>query len=499
VLSTLRHFRDEYEEHIVLKTCRAAACQGLVRVPCQHACPAGVNVPEYLALAAEGRINEAANIIRRRNPFISVCGRVCDHPCEKRCRRSEIDHPLAIRALKRYIADNMDDYDRPIARPAGGEVQVAIIGSGPAGLSCAYFLALMGRPSVIFESQPVAGGMLALGIPEYRLPRETLQKEIEFILSHGVELRTGRKIENAQDLLQQGYKAVFVATGAQTGKSVDIEGIELDGVVDALEFLQNRALGKGADCTDKKIVVLGGGNSAVDTARSAVRLGAEKVTILYRRTRAEMPAYEEEIEDAIGEGAELIPLGIPKRIVGKGGKVTGVEFIRAEPGKAQDDGRRRPMPVAGSETVIECDMVMPAIGQVPSCQPVQYKDGPSLTDRGTIKIDPVTCASSVKEIFAAGDCATGAATVIEAIAGGQKAAVNIDRMLGGSGRLPHDIGFSFTKPDEEKLAQSPPRAVEKSIPLSQRQRGFAEVVLGLDREDAIVEAGRCLRCDLERQ
>jgi NADH-quinone oxidoreductase subunit F len=498
VLSTLRHFRDEYQEHIVLKTCRAAACEGLVRAPCQHACPAGVNVPEYLALAAEGKLGEAANLIRRRNPFVSVCGRVCDHPCERRCRRSEIDNPLAIRALKRYIADKMEDYDKPMSRPAGGRAEVAIIGSGPAGLSCAYFLAIMQRRSVIFEAQPIPGGMLALGIPEFRLPKETLQKEIDFILSHGVELRTNSEVKNASELAGEGFKAVFVATGAQLGMGLKIEGMELGGVVDALEFLRDRALGKGLDCRGKRIVVLGGGNVAVDAARSAVRLGAEKVTILYRRTRQEMPAYDEEIEEGINEGIELVTLSVPKRIVSSDGAACGIEFLRAELGKADADGRRRPMPIEGSETVTDCDIVIPAIGQVVTREPLNYADGPQFTDWGTVKADPVTFGTTVTEIFAGGDCVTGAATVIEAIAGGQKAAVSIDKMLGGRGSLPKDTGFSFTKPDEEAISQTLLSVEEKMIPLSERKRGFAEVVLGLDREQALVEAGRCLRCDLEK-
>ncbi|GAJ04229.1 unnamed protein product, partial [marine sediment metagenome] len=211
----------------------------------------------------------------------------------------------------------MDDYEKPMVKPVTAAAQVAIIGSGPAGLSCAYFLALLGRSSVIFEAQPIPGGMLTLGIPEFRLPKETLQKEIDFILSHGIELRTGTRIDNAQELLKKDFKAVFVATGTQTGKPIDIEGIQLDGVVDAMGFLRDRALGKGLNCEGKKVVIFGGGNAAVDAARSAVRLGAEKVTILYRRTRQEMPAYEEEIEEALGEGIELVTLAIPKRINGK--------------------------------------------------------------------------------------------------------------------------------------------------------------------------------------
>ncbi|NIA16750.1 MAG: NADH-quinone oxidoreductase subunit NuoF, partial [Planctomycetes bacterium] len=498
VLSTLRHFRDEYEEHIVLKTCRAAVCKDLVRAPCQHACPARVNVPEYLALAGEGKLDEAAGIIRRRNPFVSVCGRVCDHPCERRCRRGDIDGSLAIRALKRYIADNMSDYDSPVARPVNTKSDVAIIGSGPAGLSCAYFLALMQRASVIFEAQPVPGGMLTLGIPEFRLPKKILQREIDFILSHGIELRTNAKVENASDLLNQGFKAVFVATGAQDGKAINLEGIDLNGVHDAIRFLRDRALGEGLDCHGKKIVVLGGGNAAVDAARSAIRLGAEKVTILYRRTIHEMPAYQEEIEGALEEGVELITLGIPKRIISANGTVAGIEYIKAQLGKAGTDGRPRPVPIESSETVIDCDIVIPAIGQTVSVKPVDYSDGPELTAWSTIKVDPVTFNTTVDKIFAGGDCVTGASTVIKAIAGGQRAAVSIDKLLGGTGRLPQDIGFSFTKPDEETLAKSVDRAGEKSIPFEKRKHGFAEVVLGLDRQQALTEACRCLRCDLEK-
>lgn len=496
VLSTLRHFREEYEEHIVLKRCRAAACQELVRAPCQHVCPAGVNVPEYLALAAEGKLDEAATVIRRRNPFISVCGRICDHPCEKMCRRSDIDEPLAIRALKRYIADNMADYASPVFRPIAEKPEVAIVGSGPAGLSCAYFLALLGRSSVIFEAAPVPGGMLALGIPEFRLPKEILQKEIDFVVSHGVELRTDSRVDDVNELIEQGFKSVFVATGAQTGKAINIDGIDFEGVVDSLAFLRDRALGKGMNCTGKRIVVLGGGNGAVDAARSAVRLGAKQVTILYRRTREEMPAYEEEIEEAINEGVELVTLSVPGRILGADGVVAGIEFLKAELGKAELDGRRRPVPIEGSESTIECDMVIPAIGQVPSTEVVNRCEGLKVTDAGTVNVDRVTFKTGNDKVFAGGDCVTGAASVIEAIAAGQKAAVHIDRMLGGMGELPEDKGFSLRKPDEA-VSEPIQRVQEKNISLSKRKRGFAEVVLGLDREQAVGEAQRCLRCDLE--
>jgi NADH-quinone oxidoreductase subunit F len=498
VLSTLRHFREEYEEHIVLKTCRAAACSALVRAPCRHACPARVNVPEYMALAAEGKLNQAADVIRRRNPFVSVCARVCDHPCERRCRRSEVDSPLAIRALKRYIADHTSDLMTPMVKPTEEPAEVAIIGSGPAGLSCGFFLGLMGRRSVMFEAQPIPGGMLALGIPEYRLPKDILKKEIDFILSHGVQLRVGERIEEARTLLKRGFKAVFIATGAQRGRSIDIKGVELSGVIDALDFLRDRALGKGIDCRGKRIVILGGGNQAIDAARSAIRLNAEKVTVLYRRTREEMPAYKEEIEEAINEGVELVTLAVPKQIVSSNSTVDGIEYLKAELGKAEADGRRRPIPVDGSETVVECDLVIPAIGQVVSTETTDYVGGPELTEWGTIRTDPVTLETTSERILSGGDCVRGASTVIDAVADGQRAAMNIDKMLGGNGILPQDTGFSIAKPDEEKMSQLIPRIEEKSIPLEQRTRGFAEVVLGLDRRQAVEEAGRCLRCDLEQ-
>jgi len=236
---------------------------------------------------------------------------------------------------------------------------------------------------------------------------------------------------------------------------------------------------------------------AVDSARSAIRLGAQKVTILYRRSREEMPAYEEEIEEAITEGVEIVQLGIPKSIIGDNDSVGAIEYIKAELGKAGEDGRRRPIPIDGSETKIDCDMVIVAIGQVATTQAADYSDGPQLTEWGTIKTDAATCKTTAEHIFSGGDCATGALTVIEAIAAGQSAAVNIDKLLGGTGNLPQDTGFAITKPDEETISQSIPRAKEKTIGLSQRKRGFAEVVLGLDVEQARSEAGMCLRCDLE--
>ncbi len=496
VLSTLRYFREEYEEHIRQRHCRAAACEALVETPCSHACPAGVNVPHYIGLIAEGRENDAVNVVRRRNPFVSVCGRVCDAPCETRCRRVDLDEPLAIRALKRYAGDHNDNGRATLTRPVSGKAEVAIIGSGPAGLACAYFLALLQRCSTVFEALPIPGGMLAVGIPEFRLPKAALQADIDFILSHGVDLRTNTRIGKADALLSQGYRAVFVATGAQTGQPLNIEGERSAGVIDALSLLRRRALGEPCHC-GKIVAVVGGGNAAVDAARSALRLGAETVYILYRRTREEMPAYEEEVEAGLAEGLELMELVAPKRIHTADGRVSGIELIKMRLGEADSGGRRRPIPVEGSEFVLPCDMVVPAIGQQPSLEPVNHLV--ERTASGAVRVDARTCVTSVARIFAGGDCISGGGTVIEAIAAGQRTAVAIDRLLGGSGVLPENTGGSLWRPAAEQMAAASSRCKEDMLPVEHRRNGFAEVVAGLGPLHARQEAQRCMRCDLERR
>jgi len=509
VLSTLRYFREEYEEHIYLKRCRASACEVLAPAPCSHACPAGVNVPEYLAFIAEGRLEDAVNVIRRRNPFVSVCGRVCDHPCESRCRRAELDEPLAIRALKRFASDRAAAVDPTLMPPATGKAEVAVVGAGPAGLSCAYFLALMGRRSVVFEKQPIPGGMLALGIPEYRLPKTILERDIHFILRHGVELRTSTPVHCVEELKTQGFKAVFLAPGAQHGRPLGIEGEDLEGVVDCMDLLRAHGLGTPPKL-GKKVVIIGGGNAAidaarsalrltaetaVDTARSAIRLGAEKVAILYRRTREEMPAFREEIHESFNEGVQLYELVAPKRILGKAGKVAGIELIRMRLGEADESGRPRPVPVPGSEFTVECDTVIPAVGQVPSVDMA-----PSLvtSPSGNLVADFVTLQTSEPGVFAGGDVVTGGGTVIEAIAQGQRAAMMIDRYLGGSGQLPPDVSYSMRRPSDEELAEALPRVEEPTLPVENRMGNFCEVICTLTETQARGEASRCLRCQLER-
>ncbi len=494
VLTTLRYFREEYEEHILHKRCTAAVCEDLVDAPCSHTCPSNVNAPQYLGLIAEGHLDAAVDVIRRRNPFVSVCGRVCDHPCQTHCRRADLDEPLAIRALKRYAVDHSDGLSNTLAPPTSGKAEVAIVGAGPSGLSCAYFLALMGRQSVVFEAQPVAGGMLALGIPEYRLPKEELQKDIDFILRHGIELRTDTPIESVESLKNEGYRAVYLASGAQAGKAMRIEGEDLEGVVDSLVFLRERGLGKQPEC-GKHVVVIGGGNAAIDASRSARRLGAEKVSILYRRTREEMPAYEEEIEEALLEGVELHELMAPNRVIGKDGVVCGIEMTRMRLGEPDDSGRRRPVPIEGSEYVIDCDMVLPAIGQSASIEPAE---GLEVSPWRTVVTDAVTMATSADGIFSGGDVLNGGSTVIEAIADGQRAAMAIDNYLGGAGVLPPDVSMSLFRASDEELEKATKMHHEPVLPVEERLGDFREVVSGFEHAGACAEACRCLRCDLEK-
>jgi NADH-quinone oxidoreductase subunit F len=494
VLTTLRYFRDEYLEHIQLGHCRASVCEGLVNAPCSHACPAQVNVPQYIGMVAQGQLSAAVDVIRRRNPFVSVCGRVCDHPCQTRCRRADLDDPVAIRALKRYAGDNAKGLSETVGPPVSGTPEVAVVGSGPAGLTAAYFLALMGRRTVVFEKQPVAGGMLALGIPEYRLPKETLQRDIDFILRHGVELRTNANVESVEDLKEMGYRAVFLASGAQESRGLGIEGEELAGVEDSLEYLRARGLGNDPG-TGKEVVIIGGGNAAVDAARSAIRLGAEKVQILYRRTREEMPAYNEEIEEALIEGVELHELLAPNRIVGIDGKVTGIEMTRMELGEPDDSGRRRPVPIEGSEFTINCDMILPAVGQRAS---LQAAGGLEITPWKTVEFNPMTLATSEDWVFSGGDINNGGSTVIKAIADGQRAAIAIDRYLGGSGVLPPDVSMSLYRAADDELEAATEQLAEPLIPLGERLGGFQEVVGTFHPEGACAEASRCLRCDLEK-
>ncbi len=450
-------------------------------VPCKNSCPAGTDVPRYVRYLKEGRPEEALKVIYEKLPIPETLGRVCFHPCETDCRRSQIDAPVAICALKRAAADMGGGFS-PVPqdiRKTGKSV--AVIGSGPAGLTAAFYLSLMGHSVTVFESLPEPGGMLRVGIPDYRLPREVLDREIRLIQDAGAEIKVNRKVESVNELLSDGFGAVFVGVGAHKGYSLGIPGEDTDGVIDGVTFLRKVNLGEKID-VGKGVAVIGGGNVAADSARSALRLGAETVTILYRRTRAEMPAYEEEIEAALEEGVQIEYLVAPVKIDKADGRLE-ITFIRMKLGEPDDSGRRRPVPVEGSEQKQHYDTLIAAIGQQ-----VVMPDGVD-----TVKENPA------KGIFVGGDALTGPATVIDAVQSGRTAAENIDRFLGGEG----NIELVLAEKEPVQLWAGPGavnilegRRALPMRPVRERLSGFSEVVLGFDRDAAVSEAKRCLGCDL---
>ncbi len=478
----------------------AYAIDRLGTSPCKDACPAGVSAQGYVALIAQGRYREALALVRRDNPLPGICGRVCTHPCESACTRGEVDQPIAIRELKRFVADwevAQGEMDLPATKDPRPE-HVAIIGSGPAGLSAAYYLALEGIPVTIFEALERPGGMLAVGIPAYRLPREVIDYEIEYIKALGVDIKLNSPIGRGLtlgDLKAQGYRAVFMSTGAHKELRLGVGGESLPGVASGVEFLRQAALGR-AESPGRRVVVIGGGNVAVDAARSALRLGSQEVTILYRRTRAEMPAYEEEIEDALAEGVKIEYLAAPVAFEARAGRVAAVKVIRMELGEPDASGRRRPLPVEGSEYLIECDGVLSAIGQTPDLDFLEPKNELAVTDRGRLEVDPVTLETSLPGVFAGGDAVLGPASAIQAVAMGRQAAESIDRYLRGQdlhqGReRPSDP----VRPDASGVAPAPRARAAHASP-AERIQDFREVVEVFTEEQARAEAARCLACGI---
>jgi len=494
VLSTLRHFRSEYEAHIRERRCPSHACERLAPTACASACPAHVNVPEYVALVAEGRFADALQVIRGRNPLASVCGRACHHPCELFCRRGDIDQPVAIRQLKRFVADRAGAGGEPRAWQGPRSGKVAVVGSGPAGLTAAYFLALMGREVTVFEALSVVGGMLAVGVPEYRLPRKALARDIAYIRRAGVEILTGRRIDSLKKLRDDGYQAVFVAAGAHGSMKLDVPGAHLEGVHDAVSLLRQVTLGEVSKL-DGRVVVIGGGNAAIDAARAALRLGAQSVTILYRRTRDEMPAIREEIEHAILEGVDIRFLVAPVAIDGDT-RVRAVRCSEMVLGDADSSGRRRPVSKPGAdEILVECEHAVIAVGQAPELD-FAAAEGSLVVTKGAVQVDPLTLRAG-DGIFVGGDAATGPATIVEAVAAGQRAAQAIDVFLGGKGELPQDTGLASPGKPAESAAQSAPRRPIRAKPPARRRGNFDEVIMGYSVQAACAEARRCLRCDLE--
>ncbi len=407
-----------------------------VNAPCVDACPIHLDIPKYVEAIKNAKFDDSLAVIRERLPLPGIVGRVCYHPCEQNCRRANADEAIAIRSLKRFAADQAAAKNPPPevqVTPSAKTGKVAVIGAGPAGLTCAYHLALKGHPVTIFEKQPLSGGMLALGIPDYRLPSPMREEEIKTITGLGVELRSGVSIGSEitiGQLRKEGFQAFFLSIGAQECKTLGIEGEDLEGVYPGVDFLRDVKLGKKIDL-GKRVAVIGGGNVAIDAVRTVKRLGAEKAVILYRRGREEMPAHSEEIADCLAEGIELQTLVNPKRFLGENGIVKAVECLKMTLGEPDASGRRRPVPVEGSEFVLEVDGVIPALGQEsdwaclgPDCQC-------TLSDWGTVKVNPYTLQTDAPDIFAGGDAVNGPRSVIEAAADGRKAAQSIDRLING--------------------------------------------------------------------
>ncbi len=504
VLSTIRHFREEYEEHIRDHHCRAGVCAGLVRAPCLSACPAGVDVPGFVSLVGDKRYAEALRLHRERNPFASVCARVCFHTCEDKCRRASLDEPVAIRGIKRFMVDQEVMVQVPEVREnaANAKRKVAVVGAGPAGLSCAYFLARLGYTPVVIEAEPRPGGMLVQAIPAYRLPREELAREVRMIEHMGVTIDTGRVLGRdftLSDLRDDGYEAVFLAVGAPLGVELNVQGAHARGVTEAMSFLRQYNI-RGSVPVGKRVAVIGGGNAAIDAARTAIRLGAQHVTVIYRRTREEMPAYAEEIEEALQEGVVLRTLVNPEEFVVEEGSVTGIRLRAMKLGEFDRSGRRRPEADNAAGEVLPVDQVIMAIGQALDKKALAGAVEVECDEKGWVKVDARTGATAVPWLFAGGDAATGPSSVVEAIAAGERAAVTIDKMFTGAEhafwRGYRDSGVGF-----DPYAEPVNYAREKlhTIPLEKRRQNFAEVEQSWNEATAIRQARRCLRCDYGKQ
>jgi NADH-quinone oxidoreductase subunit F len=509
-LSTLKYFLKEFEDHINEHRCAGAVCDSMVISACQHACPAGIDVPNYVAAIAEGDYEKSVEIIRERNPFPAVCGRICIHPCEFKCRRGELDQPVAIRALKRVASDwyfkNIGPQREPFA--VTRKEKVAIVGAGPAGLTCAYFMAKMGYQTTVFEAQPVPGGMLGIAVPEFRLPGHVIEEEIQYIQNCGVEIRYNSPIDakhTFNDLLDEGYSAVFIAAGAQASKQIGIPGEEegLEGIYYGLEFLTQVRMGKKVPLSGKTVII-GGGNVAVDVARTALRAGAQEAQIFCLEPRDEMPAWEQDVEEAVDEGIVINPDLSPSKITHEAGRVTGVEFTRCVC-VFDDEGCFNPTCDLDDTRFVDADNVIISIGQAAD---MSFLSADSQLERelwGALVVDTNTLATNIPGVFAGGDFTTGPTFVIRAIASGRRAAIAIDKYLGGDkGRvyIPDEKSSRHTATKlalEEEDTEDKPRVKVKVENAGERIKDFREVEKGFSEEEAYREAIRCLRCDLEKE
>jgi len=509
-ISTLKYFEKEYTDHILESRCAGATCDSMVISACQHACPAGIDVPNYVAAIAVGKYEKAVDIIRERNPFPAVCGRICIHPCEFKCRRGELDDPVAIRTLKRFATDwyfeNIGLPQKPF--PVTKNQKVAIVGAGPAGLTCGYYLAKMGYKATVYEGQPVGGGMLAITVPEFRLPCEIIEQEIEYIRRCGVEIIYDSPIDanrTVNDLMSEGFSAAFIAAGAQSSLEMGIPGEDegVEGLFHGLQFLSDMRTGEKIKL-EGKVIVIGGGNVAMDVARTALRVGAQDVQIYYRRTVEEMPAWEKDIEEAIEEGVVINPLWAPKRIVHDGAKVSGMEFVRSQTIFDEEGGSRLSVDEDTLE-LIDADAVIVSVGQAPDVSFLSKDEQLERALWGSLVVDENSLATNVPGIFAGGDFTTGPSTVIQAIASGRRAALAIEKFLmGDKGRVEifdektsmrEDVGLAL----DDETVEDKPRIEIKLESSEDRVKDFREVETGFTEDQALLEAVRCLRCDLEKE
>ncbi|MEN6321373.1 MAG: FAD-dependent oxidoreductase [Syntrophaceae bacterium] len=467
--------------------------------PCMAHCPVHINVQGYVGLAANGKYQEALKLIKEENPFPAICGRVCYYPCEEKCNRAEIDEPVSIRALHRFLADlDLKQSTRymPEIKDAK-EGKVAVIGSGPAGLTCAYYLAKKGYQVAVFEKAPVIGGMLSLGIPAYRLPRDVIEAEIQVISDMGVEMKTGVNIGKDVTIAQlrkEGFKAFFMGVGTQICKTVGVKGEDLEGVYPAYDFLV-QANRKDPVKLGKRVAVIGGGNAAIDAARMARRLGAEEVFIAYRRGLEEMPAGALEVKEAEDEGIKIETLTYPVRFIGDNKGLKSIEFIKMRLTEPDESGRKKPEPVAGTEFTRDVDNAIVAIGQEADWTCLTPECACTVTARGTLNVDPVTLQSSDPDIFSGGDAVTGPRSVVEAIAAGKEAAVSIDRYICGvdlqDGRTKDWSDTAKVQKDKYDPAK---RAQTRYLDQKTRVNNVDEVLLGLTEEMVQQEAKRCQQC-----
>ncbi|RLC14765.1 MAG: 4Fe-4S ferredoxin [Deltaproteobacteria bacterium] len=509
VQEALAEHLEVFVSHVETHNCSSGACIKLAPAPCQMACPAGIDIPSYVTLIGMGHDAEAIEIIRKDNPFPWVCGLVCTRPCEFMCVRGRIDKPISIKFLKAFAAEralSQGRYRNPDKMPDKNK-KVAIIGAGPAGMSAAYYLALMGYTVSIIESLPMAGGMMMVGIPRYRLPREVIDREAAMIQELGVEIRFntafGKDITIDQ-LKKEGFEAFLFAIGAHKAFALGIPGEKkYPQMIKSIDLLRNVALGD-RKIPGKKVIVIGGGNVAIDAARTCIRLGCEEVTIAYRRTHSEMPADIEEVEQAEEEGIRMSFLTVPVEVIGENGKITSLHCLRAELTTREGSDRKYPVPVDGSDFFMEADAIIPAIGQAVDRECLENLSEIKWTRRSTIHVNRACMETTMKGVFSAGDSVLGPATVVEAIGGGKKAADAIDRYLSGipQPKLP-PVPVRRGRIDFIEVPASTKMNLKKpDMPLlnfNRRRITFQQVELGYSENVAREEARRCLRCDICRR